>query len=294
MNAAPLSDIAMLRARAEAAAAALPPLVLARGPVVPVVAPGGHGLRRPGTGEDFWQYRPAHEGDTAATIDWRRSARGDSQFVRDRERQTARTAAIWVGRGAGMGYRGQSGTGESKFERARMIALSLALSMIRAGERVALLGDPAGAGTTQAEKICFALGSALPLAGDGDHPDPGAARPGQITVLIDDFLQYDGQLDAFVQRMTDLGTSGVLLQVLHPDEETFPFSGAVRFETVGGQRHETRDAEGLRRAYLARLDARREMLAGQAQRAGLVFGTHDLGQPLSEALIWLHGVLAAR
>ncbi|MEZ5724710.1 MAG: DUF58 domain-containing protein [Paracoccaceae bacterium] len=294
MTAAPASEIAVLRARAEAASAALPPLVLARGRVAPVVAPGGHGLRRPGTGEDFWQYRPAHEGDTAATIDWRRSARGDSQFVRDRERQTARTAAIWVGRGAGMGYRGQSEKGESKFERARMIGLSLALSMIRAGERVALLGEQAGAGAAQAEKICFAIGSIELLSGDGDHPDPGAARPGQVAVLIDDFLQHDARLDAFIQRMADLGTTGVLLQVLHPDEEGFPFAGALRFETAGGLRHETRDAEGLRRAYLARLDARREMLAGLASRSGLVFGTHDLGQPLSEAQIWLHGVLAAR
>lgn len=294
MNAAPATDTAMLRARAEAASAALPPLLLARGPVTAIMAPGGHGLRRPGTGEDFWQYRPAHAGDTAATIDWRRSARGDAQFVRDRERQTARTAAIWVGRGAGMSYRGQSGKGESKFERARLIALSLALSMIRAGERVALLGQPAGAGATQAEKISFTLGAAELLAQDGDHPDPGAARPGQIAVLIDDFLQHDALLDAFVQRTADLGTTGVLLQVLHPDEEDFPFAGAVRFETVGGQRHETRDAEGLRRAYLARLGARRDQLAGLASRSGLVFGTHDLGQPLSEPLIWLHGVLAAR
>lgn len=294
MSTAPASDTAMLRARAETAAAALPPLVLARGPVTAIVAPGGHGLRRPGTGEDFWQYRTAHTGDTAATIDWRRSARGDSQFVRDRERQTARTAAIWVGRGAGMGYRGQSGQGESKFERARLIALSLALSMIRGGERVALLGEPAGAGAAQAEKISFALGATALKTVDGDHPDPGAARPGQITVLIDDFLQTDPALDAFIQRMADLGTTGVLMQVLHPEEEEFPFAGAVRFETVGGQRHETRDADGLRTAYLARLSARRDALSGLARRAGLVFGTHHLGQPLSEPLIWLHGVLAAR
>lgn len=294
MSAAKVNDTAMLRARAETASAALPPLVLARGPISAVVAPGGHGLRRPGTGEDFWQYRPAHGGDTAATIDWRRSARGDSQFVRDRERQTARTAAIWVGRGAGMGYRGQTGKGESKFERARLVALSLALSMIRGGERVALLGEAAGAGARQAEKISFAFGTAGLLSADSDYPDPSAARPGQIVVLIDDFLRSDTRLDAFLQRAADIGTTGVLLQVMHPDEEGFPFSGAVRFETVGGNRHETRDADGLRRAYLARLAMRREALSEIAARSGMVFGTHDLDQPLSEALIWLHGVLAAR
>ena len=288
------ADAAVLRARAEAAAGALPPLMLARGPVAATVAPGGHGLRRPGTGEDFWQYRPAHEGDTAAAIDWRRSARGDSQFVRDRERQSARTAAIWLGRGAGMNYGGQAAGTETKLDRARLIALSLALSLIHGGERVALLGDPPGAGAAQAERLAFALASAAPAARDGDGPDPAAARSGQVAVLIDDFLIESSELDAFLRRIADIGASGVMLQVLHPDEEEFPFAGAVRFETAGGLRHETRDAEGLRRAYRARLEARRAALADSARRAGFVFGTHDLGRPVSEALIWLHGVLSAR
>ncbi|MDO5643795.1 MAG: DUF58 domain-containing protein, partial [Paracoccus sp. (in: a-proteobacteria)] len=242
----------------------------------------------------FWQYRPAHSSESAARIDWRRSARGDAQFVRDRERQTARSAAIWVGRGAGMGWQGRAGQGESKYERARLIGLSLALSMIRGGERVALLGAASGAGAAQAGKISFAMASAQLLPGDADAPAPETARPGQIAILIDDFLQPDPRLDAFVARLADLGTGGVLLQVLHPDETTFPFTGALRFETAGGQRHETRDAEGLRRAYLARLEARREALAALARQGGMIFGSHDLDQPVSAPLIWLHGVLSAR
>lgn len=49
-----------------------------------------------------------------------------------------------------------------------------------------------------------------------------------------------------------------------------------------------------RTAYLARLEDRRRALDPMARQAGLVFGTHDLGRPISEAMIWLHGVLAAR
>ena len=284
---------AELRARAEAAAAALPPLVLARGPIAATVAPGGHGLRRPGQGEDFWQYRLAHEGDTASAIDWRRSARGDSRFVRDRERQTARTAAIWLGRGAGMDYAGQQGH-ETKLDRARVIALALSLSLIRAGERVALLGDSPGTGAAQAAKLSEGIAALTPLMQDADAPDAASARAGQVVVLIDDFLNDPSVLEDFVRTASGLGSSGVILQVLQPDEETFPFDGAIRFETAGGQHHDTRDAGGLRAAYLARLEERRRSLGQMADRAGLVFGTHDLGRPVSEAMIWLHGVLAAR
>lgn len=284
----------MLRARAEAASAVLPPLQLARGPVAATVAPGGHGLRRPGQGEDFWQYRPAHEADTARSIDWRRSARGDAQFVRDRERQTARSAAIWIGSGAGMGYAGQKPGGERKFDRAKLLGLSLALSLIRAGERVALLGQKPGGGAVQAERLSHDL-AGLPLSRlDLDAPDAAAVRSGRIAILIDDFLFENNELISFLDAVSGLGSGGVMLQVLHPDEEDFPFGGAVRFETAGGIRHATRDAEGLRDAYRNRLEARREALARMAGQAGFVFGTHDLGRPPSEALIWLHGVLSAR
>ncbi|MBA4489453.1 DUF58 domain-containing protein [Paracoccus sp. S1E-3] len=284
---------AELRARAEAAAAALPPLVLARGPIAATVAPGGHGLRRPGHGEDFWQYRLAHEGDTASAIDWRRSARGDSRFVRDRERQTARTAAIWLGRGAGMNYAGQQG-GETKLDRSRLIALSLSLSLIRAGERVALLGDNPGSGAAQAAKLSAGIAALTPLVQDADAPPAAAVRTGQVVLMIDDFLNDLSALEVFARRVAELGASGVLLQVLQPDEESFPFDGAIRFETAGGLHHDTRDAGGLRTAYLARLEERRMALGRMARQAGMVFGTHDLGRPVSEAMIWLHGVLAAR
>lgn len=284
---------AELRARAEAAAAALPPLVLSRGPIAATVAPGGHGLRRPGLGEDFWQYRLAHEGDTASAIDWRRSARGDSRFVRDRERQTARTAAIWIGRGAGMDYAGQQGA-ETKLDRARVIGLALALSLIRAGERVALLGESPGSGAAQAAKLSQGIAAMAPLADDADAPRADAARASQVVILIDDFLNEISGVERFLQAASGLGSSGVILQVLHPDEEAFPFDGAIRFETAGGLSHDTRDAGGLRAAYLHRLQQRREALAAMAQQAGFVFGTHDLDRAGSEAMIWLHGVLAAR
>ena len=74
-----------LRAGAEAASAALPALMLSAERLAASLTAGAHGQRRAGTGEDFWQYRPATQGDTARSIDWRRSARSDGQFVRDRE-----------------------------------------------------------------------------------------------------------------------------------------------------------------------------------------------------------------
>ena len=59
-------------------------------------APGVHGRRRAGQGEAFWQYRDHRAEDGARLVDWRRSARGDRYFVREREREAAQTAWFWI------------------------------------------------------------------------------------------------------------------------------------------------------------------------------------------------------
>ena len=282
---------AELRARAEAAAAALPPLVLARGPIAATVAPGGHGLRRPGQGEDFWQYRPATTGDTARSIDWRRSARSDGQFVRDREAEVPQSASIWVSAAAGMDYSGGANR-PSKRARADLLALALSMALLDGGERVALAGDPPRPGRFQAERIAQSLVSRPPLAGDDDAPPAQALRPGQRVILFDDFLGDPQPVLDYLNRAAGMGVRGALMQVLDPDEEGFPWTGAVLFRSASGAlKHDTRDAGGLREAYLARLAERRELLGRAALNASWHFGTHDTVAAPAQALLWLWSVL---
>ena len=56
-------------------------------------------------GDAFWQYRPAQSGDEARSIDWRRSARADTNFVADKEWQIAQSVALWVDGSAAMDFR---------------------------------------------------------------------------------------------------------------------------------------------------------------------------------------------
>ena len=56
----------------------------------------------------------------------------------------------------------------------------------------------------------------------------------------------------------DRGIAGVLLQVLDPQEEAFPFDGRTIFDSVGGTlSHETLKAGDLRERYLTRLAERK-------------------------------------
>ena len=82
---------APLRPRAEALGASLTALLASAEHLASTVMLGEHGRRRAGMGDEFWQYRPAHAGDPARLIDWRRSARSDAHFVREREWQAAQS-----------------------------------------------------------------------------------------------------------------------------------------------------------------------------------------------------------
>lgn len=281
-----------LRARAETASAHLPALILSAQRLAAMVAPGAHGLRRGGPGEDFWQYRPASQGDSARAIDWRRSARSDAQYVRDREAQSAQVVGLWISAGQGMDYAGAAGR-PTKSDRARLLALALSMVLLRGGEKVGLLGQPARAGRAQADRLAERIVALRPGGGDGDAPPGDALRPHQRLVILSDFLDDPAWVERLLARATGLGIGGVLMQVLDPDEETFPYDGAVLFRSLSGAlRHDSRDAGGLRDAYLARLAKRRDWLRSRATGAGWHFGQHSTGQPPAVALSWLYQVLA--
>ena len=92
-------------ARARARAASIPDLLVEARRVVNTVMNGWHGRRKRGPGENFWQFRPYVEGDALARIDWRRSARDDHTYVRDREWESAHTVWLWCDFSPSMLYR---------------------------------------------------------------------------------------------------------------------------------------------------------------------------------------------
>src|SRR5579859_6833844 len=79
-------------------AARVPRLILEARRVASTVIHGLHGRRRAGPGENFWQYRRFVNGEPASNIDWRRSARDDHLYVREREWEASHTIWLWADR----------------------------------------------------------------------------------------------------------------------------------------------------------------------------------------------------
>src|SRR5689334_2520690 len=120
-------------------AANLPRLILESRKIAATVIHGLHGRRRAGSGENFWQFRRFMSGEEARRIDWRRSARGDDLFVREREWEAAHTVWIWPDRSPSMNYVSKLAT-DTKLDRTLVIGFALAEILVDAGERVGLPG----------------------------------------------------------------------------------------------------------------------------------------------------------
>jgi uncharacterized protein (DUF58 family) len=282
-----------LRARAEALGQTLPPLLAAAEHLAASVTLGEHGRRRPGMGDDFWQYRSARGGDALRMIDWRRSARSDQAFVQEREWQAAQSVVLWVDPAQSMDFAGANRPPKS--DRARLLALALAVLLLRAGEQVGLAGhpQPPRAGKGQMLRLVEALAADLAAPAQ----DYAAALPMDFVrhgraVFISDFLGDLSGLERSLAQAAASGVKGLLLQVLDPDEEAFPFDGRTVFVSMGGSlAHETKSAGDLRARYLARLAERKARLAELAQAAGWVCAVHHTGQPATAALLWAYGAL---
>ncbi len=213
---------------------AAPSIVAEAERLATTVTLGVHGRRRPGLGENFWEYRPHQPHDGAARIDWRRSARSDELFVRENELEIAQSLSFWRDSSAGMDYASEPKHLPTKARRASVLTLAAALAFSRAGERVGALGGncPPRPGRMGREDVTRALldGSSVSDA----LGDPFLARGRGLFVLASDFLE---PIEIWGERLNRLAATGVrasLWVISDPAEETFPFAGRTRFLSPEG------------------------------------------------------------
>jgi uncharacterized protein (DUF58 family) len=161
--------------------------------------------------------------------------------------------------------------------------------MLRGGERVGLTGGmlPPRRGNAQVMRLAEHLSQ--DQATDYTPPEDRAMMPHARVLFISDFLGPFDPIQHALAKAADRGVHGVLLQVLDPAEEEFPFHGRTIFHSVaGGLSHETLKAGALRQRYLDRLAERRDALDHLCRTAGWRLGQHHTGDSPQTALMWLY------
>lgn len=248
-------------------------------------APGVHGRRREGQGEAFWQYRDHRPEDGARLVDWRRSARGDRFYVREREREAAQTAWFWLDPDQGFDWSSDPAR-PTKLYRARTLALALAILLARGGERVGVLGMPSRAGARAPERLAHDL--MAPMA-DADAPTRSCL------LFISDFYAPLETWRARLSAAASAGASGALVMIADPAEEDFPFEGRTLFLEPGGKNEALLGrAESVKADYAARLEAHRRAIRELGAKLGFPMIAHRTDHAAGPALAMLIALISER
>lgn len=266
----------------------LPSLVIAAKEAAATVMHGVHGRRRAGVGETFWQFRPFMWGEPAARIDWRRSARDDRIYVREREWEAAHTVWLWIDRSPSMAYVSTLAL-QSKLDRALTLGLAAADLLVRGGERIGM------AGLTRpmaARDIVDRLGEAMVQEARRDGhvptelPPRDAAAPRAQFVWLSDFLSDPNDIRDTLQAIAARGAAGHAVMISDPVEDTFPFAGHTEFLDVDSEaRLRAGEARAFKADYELRLARHRDAVREACASRGWSFALHRTDRPASEALL---------
>ncbi len=273
-------------------AARLPRLILEARRVSASVH-GIHGRRRAGPGETFWQYRPLVAGESAARIDWRRSARDGHLFVREREWEASHTVWLWIDRSASMGFASSLALA-SKIDRALVAGFALAETLVEGGERVGHLGLTR---PLSPRNIIELLAQAIVSDRKGttdDLPPPAPLPRLADAIIVTDGLSPSDSLARRIATMASSGARGHVLLVADPIEETFPFTGqAELFDLEDGLSLRVGDAGSWGDEYRGRLAAHREAIREACRKAGWTLTLHRTDRPASEGVLRVASLVAA-
>src|SRR5579862_5684799 len=266
---------------------AMPRLILEARRVASTVIHGLHGRRRAGPGENFWQYRRFVSGEPAQNVDWRRSARDDHLYVREREWEASHTVWIWPDRSPSMAFASRTAR-DSKLERALIVAFALAELLVDGGERV---GIPGLVSPTASRSIIDKIAQAM-LHDDAARLSlPPSFVPSALSeiVVLSDFWSPIDDIRNMLAGLSAAGAHGTLVQIVDPAEESFPYSGRIEFvEPEGGGVITAGRAERWVSDYVQRVALHRDQIRNETNKLDWLFSTHTTSRSAAEILLFLH------
>jgi uncharacterized protein (DUF58 family) len=273
-------------------AARVPRLILEARRVATTLIHGLHGRRRAGPGENFWQYRRFVSGEPSSAVDWRRSARDDHLYVREREWEASHTIWLWADRSPSMDFNSHL-TEWSKLDRALVVAFALADVLVEGGERV---GIPELMRLTASRNVIEKMAEAI-VHDTGERaslPPNFSPAPFSEVLLLSDFWSPIADFRRTIGQLAANGARGHVVQVVDPAEESFPYAGRVEFVESEGLGSVTAGrAETWRNDYQRLVAEHRAALRAECDQVGWSFIVHRTDRGPTELLFAIHGRMGA-
>ncbi len=237
---------------------------------------GPHLQRRAGSGTEFWQYREYREGDAAHTIDWRKSARSETHYVREREWEKAQTVSLWLSNAPDMQFKHKK-SALSKYHYGAILTYIAAAKFLHGGERLSLLGSPIQ--NRQSAASLHELGAYLAHQDVTDkQTEQSALKTAQhsIPILLADFWDEPEQLNKQLAELNTQNHAGLLIQIVDPAELSLPYKGRVLLDSANTESRDQLNTskftinkiENIRAEYCTRVKDHCYMIARIAAKQG--------------------------
>jgi uncharacterized protein (DUF58 family) len=256
---------------------------------------GKHRSTHKGGCTDFAEFRPYARGDDIRLLDWRHYARSDRYYVKRYDDETNLQALLIVDTSGSMNF-GLSTV--SKWRYAQMAAASLAHLLLRQRDSVglALVGDnlldyiKPQPRSSHLHRLLDLLGSARPggastIANVLSELTGRLKRRGMVILLSDCFGDVPAMkhaLDQFQLRGHDV----LVVQILAPEELTFPFRREAFFQDLELHRRMQVNPNTVRKAYLKDFQAFMDQLRSAMHDIGVDLMTISTGDDLGEVLAY--------
>lgn len=263
--------------------------------VVEGIITGMHQSPYRGFSVEFAQHREYTPGDEIRYVDWKVAARSDRYYVKEFEEETNLKAYLLVDTSESMSYKGRKST-RSKAEYAAILAAAMAALLIqqRDGAGLVTFSDgiqrqvPPRATASHLTQLLEELIAAQPKPKSALGPTfheiaEQMKRRGLVIVISDMFGDLETILEGlrhFRYRRHEI----IVLQVMDPDELTFPFDDLTKFEGLELEPEVLVDPRGIRDEYLRQMNDFCEGLERGCREIDADLVRFSTDQPPGEAL----------
>lgn len=268
-------------------------LALSARHVVEGTTTGQHRSPLKGASIEFRQHRFYAPGDDPRRLDWRVLARTDRPYVKEYDEETNLRCVLVIDASGSMAYAGNTG---SKFEYAARLVASLSYLMLGQTESVGLAVTRQGlesyvephGGSPQLSRVIDALERAVPHGGSGLPAALHAlaerlGRRALVIVASDLFVPVPPLREALA-HLTHDRHEVIALQVLDPDELTFPFRTWTRLRGLEGEEARVVEPAVVRKTYLDNFRAHAAALRHACRTLGVESHRFTTDRPLIDAL----------
>jgi len=296
----------------------LDPVALARLGTLPIKArvivegalSGLHRARLHGSSVEFAEHKEYSPGDEIRHVDWKAFGKLDRYYVKQFEQESQLTVYLALDASGSMRF---AGGGLSKVEYGGLCLAALAYLVVQQQDKVGLvvfgrhgepLHVPPRARTSHLADVLATLDDTIagPGAGAPAHDDvtPAAAldrigelarRKRALIVLASDLFDPDDRTLGALRRLRAQKHDVVVLHLLAPEEQTFPYEGLTMFEALESDHRLLVNPAAIRTDYLEKMAAFLARVSRELGEAGVDYHLVSTDHPIEDTLF---RVLATR